>query len=384
VRKNHSERHGTRIIPQDGTAGWLASPIGRHPGPVLSVAATPGVFEATCGIRARRGPVHVFNPRGAGGVASTVRGNPLEGCQDPTIATRRAAAFAWSVSQWTAEGTGFWASKASDYLRACFFAAAAKDLDLICVARWITGNGSTEAEQILNGIPSPGPQWAAQLAELRGEANMTMRTIRMTMSRALAFLADPALAASVLSAPGQSLDLQALLRDAGTLYLIGGTRGEDSPVAPLFACLAGELSHIAALAGSRMPGGRLAPPFLMALDEGTGVCPVPFSSWLAGPGGAGIQIVTADGEAQLPARQGRDGARALPGRRRVTKTYSARLATRITPGVDARLRQLALVRRRRISHVLDEVLDAALPKAADLITEMASLGTEQEAGDGRR
>jgi len=69
----------------------------------------------------------------------------------------------------------------------------------------------------------------------------------------------------------------------------------------------------------------------------------------------------------------------------VTKNYSARLATRITPSVDARLRQLALVRRRRISHVLDEVLDAALPKAADLITEMASLGSdEQEAVHGRR
>ncbi len=68
----------------------------------------------------------------------------------------------------------------------------------------------------------------------------------------------------------------------------------------------------------------------------------------------------------------------------MTKNYSARLATRITPGVDARLRQLALVRRRRISHVLDEVLDAALPKAADLIAEMTSLGSAgEEAADGR-
>jgi hypothetical protein len=69
----------------------------------------------------------------------------------------------------------------------------------------------------------------------------------------------------------------------------------------------------------------------------------------------------------------------------VTKNYSARLATRITPSVDARLRQLALVRRRRISHVLDEVLDAALPKSADLITQMAILGSdEQDTGHGRR
>jgi hypothetical protein len=57
----------------------------------------------------------------------------------------------------------------------------------------------------------------------------------------------------------------------------------------------------------------------------------------------------------------------------VTKTYNARLGTRITANVDARLRQLALIRRRRLSHVLDDVLDAALPTAEDLRTQMARL-----------
>jgi type IV secretion system protein VirD4 len=384
VTGNHSERHTTQITTEDGTAGRLVSAILRHPGPVLSAATTPSVFEATSGIRAQRGSVHVFNPEGTGGVASTVRWNPLDGCQDLATAIRRAIAFAQSVGQRGAEGTGFWAGKASDYLRACFYAAAAEGLDLTCVARWITGNGSTEAEQILNGLPSPGRQWAAQLTELRGEANMTTRTIRMTMSRALAFLADP-LAGSVLPAAGQSLDLETFLREAGTLYLIGGTRGDDSPVAPLFACLASELHHTAALASSQMPGGRLDPPFLIALDEVTQICPVRFPSWLDGSGGTGIQIITADGEAQLRSGQGRDGARALPARQQVRNTYSARLATRITPGVDTRLRQLALVRRRRINHVLDEVLDAALPTAADLITQMTSLShDEEEPRHGRR
>ena len=134
----------------------------------------------------------------------------------------------------------------------------------------------------------------------------------MTMSRALAFLADPALAASVLPGPGQSLDLDSFLRQAGTLYLIAETRGEDSPVAPLFACLASELHYTAALAGSRMPGGRLDPPLLMALDEVTQICPVPVPSWLADSGGKGIQIITvAHGEAQLRTRWGRDGARVI-------------------------------------------------------------------------
>jgi type IV secretion system protein VirD4 len=315
-------RHGLRMPldehavvtspPRGGKTGWLASVILRYPGPVISTTTKHDVFELTSGVRARRGPVHVFNPQAVGDVPSTFRWNPLEGCQDPATAIRRADAFAESVSQKGVEDATFWASKASDYLRAYFHAASVAELDLTWVARWVTGARATDAEDILLAAGGPGPQWAAQLAELRGEANKTAQTIRMTMSRALAFLTDPALAASVLPGPGQSLDLDGFLRQAGTLYLIAETRGEDSPVAPLFACLASELHYTAALAGSRMPGGRLDPPLLMALDEVTQICPVPVPSWLADSGGKGIQIITvAHGEAQLRTRWGRDGARVI-------------------------------------------------------------------------
>jgi type IV secretory pathway TraG/TraD family ATPase VirD4 len=134
----------------------------------------------------------------------------------------------------------------------------------------------------------------------------------MTMSRALAFLADPALAAAVLPRAGQGLDIPGFVRESGTLYLIAETRGEDAPVAPLFACLATEIHYIAALAGSLLPGGRLDPPLLMALDEVTQICPVPVPSWLADSGGKGIQIITvAHGEAQSRTRWGVNGARVI-------------------------------------------------------------------------
>jgi type IV secretion system protein VirD4 len=298
--------------PRGGKTGWLAGVIMHYPGPVISTTTKHDMFELTSGIRARRGPVHVFNPQGVGNVPSTFRWNPLEGCQEPATAIRRADAFAQSVSQQGVEDATFWASKASDYLRAYFHAAALEGLDLRCIVRWVSGSDTSEPEQILNDSPGAGQQWAAQLAELRGEANKTAQTIRMTMSRALAFLADPALAASVLPLPGQSLDLEAFLRENATLYLIAETRGEDSPVAPLFACLASEIHYTAALAGSRQPGGRLDPPLLMALDEVTQICPVPVPSWLADSGGKGIQIITvAHGEAQLRSRWGRDGARVI-------------------------------------------------------------------------
>ena len=69
----------------------------------------------------------------------------------------------------------------------------------------------------------------------------------------------------------------------------------------------------------------------------------------------------------------------------MTKTYNARLGTRITESVDVRLRQLALIRRRRLSHVLDDVLDAALPTAEDLRAQLARLaGTGRQARHGSR
>ena len=94
-------RHGLRVPleehalimapPRTRKTGWLARVILHYPGPVVSTTTKHDVFELTSGVRARRGPVHVFNPQGIGGVPSTFRWNPLEGCQDPAVAIRRAA-----------------------------------------------------------------------------------------------------------------------------------------------------------------------------------------------------------------------------------------------------------------------------------------------------
>ena len=68
----------------------------------------------------------------------------------------------------------------------------------------------------------------------------------------------------------------------------------------------------------------------------------------------------------------------------MTKAYTARLATRVTTSVDTRLRQLALLRRRRISHVLDDVLDAALPSAEELSAQLARRASANQDHHARR
>jgi type IV secretory pathway TraG/TraD family ATPase VirD4 len=296
--------------PRTGKTRLLAKIILRYPGPVVSTTTKHDVFQLTSGIRSRLGPVHVFNPQSVGGVPSSFRWNPVAGCQDPATAIRRADGFAHAVTMAGAEDATFWTAKASDYLRCLFHAAACAGGDMRLVARWAL-RSAEPAEDILD--QAGAGQWADELAELRSEAQKTAATVKMVLSRALGFMTDPALARSVLPAGGHGgVDIEAFLAAAGTLYLIAESEHDDSPVAPLFAAMAGEVHYAAAQAGQAMGGGRLDPPLLMALDEIVQTCPVPLPAWLADSGGKGIQLIpVAHGEAQLRTRWGKDGAQVV-------------------------------------------------------------------------
>jgi type IV secretion system protein VirD4 len=304
-------RHGLRVPleehvlvmapPRTYKTAFLADVILRYPGAVIATTTKADVYGLTAAVRATRGPVHVFNPQGIGNAPSTFRWSPIEGCQDPATAIRRADAFAFAVSQKGVEDGTFWSAKASDYLRGYFHAAALAGYDLRAVAAWASGADPEVPEQIL--AAAGAPQWALTLSELRSEANKTTATVRMVMSRALSFMADPALADSVLPDPGDGFDIPTFLREAGTVYLIAEATNQDAPVAPLFAAMATEIHYAAAQIGQASASGRLDPPLLMGLDEVTQICPVPLPSWLSDSGGKGIQIVAVvHGEAQLAGR----------------------------------------------------------------------------------
>jgi type IV secretory pathway TraG/TraD family ATPase VirD4 len=130
----------------------------------------------------------------------------------------------------------------------------------------------------------------------------------MVMSRALSFMADPALAASVLPEPGQGFDIGGFLAGRGTLYMIAEPVTEDAPVAPLFAAMATEIHYVATQIGQASRSRRLDPALLLGLDEVTQICPVPLPVWLSDSGGKGVQVVAvAHGEAQLAGRWGEHG-----------------------------------------------------------------------------
>jgi type IV secretion system protein VirD4 len=292
--------------PRTHKTAFLADVILRYPGPVIATTTKADVYQLTHAVRAQLGPVHVFNPQHIGGVASTFRWSPVDGCQDPATAIRRADAFAFAVSQKGVEDGTFWSAKASDYLRGYFCAAALAGYDLRAVTAWVSGADPELPERILTAAGAD--QWALTLAELRSEAHKTAATVRMVMSRALSFMADPDLAASILPVPGNGFEIPAFLAEAGTVYMIAEAVSEESPVAPLFAAMASEIHYTAAQLGQASRSGRLDPPLLMGLDEVTQICPVPLPAWLSDSGGKGIQVIAvAHGEAQLTGRWGDHG-----------------------------------------------------------------------------
>jgi hypothetical protein len=55
---------------------------------------------------------------------------------------------------------------------------------------------------------------------------------------------------------------------------------------------------------------------------------------------------------------------------------SVQLTVRISLPVDARLRQTAAIRRKRLGEVVDEVLDGGLPGSADIVAQIADLAED--------
>jgi len=76
--------------PRTGKTGWLAGRIIDAPGAVLVTSTRTDLYELCAPLRARRGPVFVFNAVGLAGVASTITFDPLTGCADPVTASERA------------------------------------------------------------------------------------------------------------------------------------------------------------------------------------------------------------------------------------------------------------------------------------------------------
>jgi type IV secretory pathway TraG/TraD family ATPase VirD4 len=292
--------------PGAGKTQWLAGRIVDAPGAVLATSTRTDLLDQVGPLRARVGPVWVFNPVGLGDRASTITFDPLTGCCDPVTANERAADM---IAAGSHAGSGgdreFWEDQGRRNLAALLHAAALGGLTAADVREWLAKLDESEAEIVgLLRARSPEPGFVAEITQFIGTNLKTRTSITSTIAPALGWLTHgpAAAAARPIAAGGTPFDVAELLAGRGTVFMLGG---EEAQVAPLVCALTGYIAREARRLAALQPGGRLDPPLSLRLDEAALICPVPLDRWSADMGGRGVNIVALfQSRAQLVDRYG--------------------------------------------------------------------------------
>ncbi len=300
-------------IPGTGKTAELGCRILDAPGAVIVTSTATDLYELTHQLRRQptsdpneHDGVHVFNPGGIGGVASTLRWSPLVGCETPETAHRRAKDLMGPPApgegeRWAEHGRGLLAV----LLHAAALASGARMRD---IQAWL--GDPDRYLPVIEHLLAMSPERTAMVQAARSALGTNPRTrdgILLAIAPALAWLTSPEAARCGDPDTRDDLfDLAAFLDHAGTLYLLGD---DDGTLAPLVGALTAEIAHQARHIAARRPAGRLDPALTMALDEVALVCPVPLDRWLSELRKRSITIHAAcQGLGQLRQRWGADGA----------------------------------------------------------------------------
>ena len=232
-----------------------------------------------------------------------VRWAPHDRCDDPATATARARALLaptlrGGAAEAASSGERGVRETAQSLLRCWLHAAALDGRPFRHVHRWASGSGRGEALTILR---SADPHRAADGWDGELQALLTHSTDQRDAAvdrilGALDVLSELQVQqACAPSSSADSLDLDALLANRGTLYLLGrptetrvtrtdGTQTPRSAMA-LLTALTEDLVDRARRSAVRSSAGRLDPPLLCVLDQVAAVAPFPGLPELVARGG---------------------------------------------------------------------------------------------------
>jgi type IV secretion system protein VirD4 len=282
---------------QTGKTTGLAVPaLLEWDGPVLATSIKTDLLSDTFDRRAQVGDVKVFDPTAVAGQESA-QWTPLSGC----IRWQDARATAERLCNVAKPGRGmtdgdFWTSASARFLAPLLYAAAAGELGMVDVLRWVESTAQDEPRGILAGLqydddPAERVAATAALTSLQSvwDADERLRSsLVSTLGVALDAYGDP----DVVSSSHESeLTPDWLLGGSNTAFLCATATGQER-LRPLFVTLIDQVvSHVYDQAART--GKPIDPPLLLVLDEAANIAPLPRLDQLAATGaGQGIQLVT--------------------------------------------------------------------------------------------
>jgi type IV secretion system protein VirD4 len=292
------------------TSGFAVPAILEWQGPVVATSVKTDLLRDTIAARESIPDSHVWIYDPTGGTGYPAAGwTPLAGCDTWEGAQRVASWLAAGAQPRSAglESAEFWYAAAAKLLAPLLFAAAATELTMADVVRWVDSQPQEEIFDALAEMDEPAAVTAFHASTLRDDR--TRSGIYTTAETVLAAYADPGVLASAATS-----DLRAeLLLDGGhhTAYLCAPAH-EQRRLQPLFATL---VQEIVACAYDRATetGQALNPPLLVVLDECANIAPLRDLATLASTGaGQGIQLVSVFQDmGQVNSVYGRDRANTI-------------------------------------------------------------------------
>jgi type IV secretion system protein VirD4 len=302
-----------------GKDTWAGNAIIDAPGAVLATTTKAEDLAPWIRLRARKGPVIVFNPDGLGGLPSSLRFSPVSGCRDPEMAIQTAGYLLMGSSKLKGMAhEEFFTAAAAKVLRCLLIAAACSGRTLTHVYAWTCDETNTEPLELLEraNAETPGRPYNGFLGDLRSvftsRAGATSGSTYQTLSSLLQFMASPAVASTVDVSPDDGgLDVALFLRAHTTLCLLGADK-DTGTTAPLLTCLVGRIVEEAQIIASHQPGGRLDPPLTLFLNEASKIVPLPVDRYFADHRGKNIPtIVMVQSRAHLVSRWGKERGAAI-------------------------------------------------------------------------
>lgn len=260
--------------PRTGKTTSRAVPaILAAPGAVLATSNKRDVVDATRDVRAKRGPVWVFDPQNVALEEPTWWWNPLSYVTDEVRAAKLAEHFASGSREAGARTDAYFDPAGQDLLAGLLLAAALDGRPITQVYSWLTRPTEDEpvailerhgfqltADQVAGVIAAPDKQRGGVYGTAQQMANcLTNRQVaRWVTPQGSGF------------DPRPQFSPESFVRDGGTLYSLSkegkGTAG------PLVTALTVAVVEAAEELAARSSGGRLSVPLLGVLDEAANVC----------------------------------------------------------------------------------------------------------------
>lgn len=242
------------------------------PGGVLVTSNKRDVVDATRDVRAKEGPVWVFDPQGIALEEPTWWWNPLSYVTDEVKAAQLAEHFASGSRDAGAQTDAFFDPAGQDLLAGLLLAAALDGRMITDVYTWLTRPTDEDPIDILrqHGFTLTADQVAGVVSapeKQRGGVYGTAQQMASSLTnRQIAAWVTPT--GSLKARP--HFDPHEFVRGGGTLYSLSkegkGTAG------PLVTALTVAVVEAAEELAARSPGGRLSTPLLGVLDEAANVC----------------------------------------------------------------------------------------------------------------